>query len=288
MSAFEYFLPGQLIIDEPGYLRGYGTTTTSNGSSAIISCNSGRLKRVDKLVSIQPANGRYIGEIGDLVVGRITMVDSKRWKVDLNGPKDAVLNLASVDLPGGVQRMKTYEDQLQMRSLYIENDLISSEIQTVTSDGVVSLASRSLKYGKLQNGQLICVSSSLIKRLPQHHVSLPFGIDVLIGNNGYIWITRSIPKEWRTEDEKLGGVESTTVEVLQALKSRHNNTPLIIEERLKVARVYNSINVLSHAHVQISPQSIMTVYQKSLDMLLKPKDMINLQAMEDLAESLLE
>lgn len=36
-----------------------------------------------------------------------------------------MLQLASVNLPGGVQRMRTYEDQLQMRSLYTENDLIS-------------------------------------------------------------------------------------------------------------------------------------------------------------------
>jgi hypothetical protein len=30
---------------------------------------------------------RYQGEIGDLVVGRITEVASKRWKVDLRGFK---------------------------------------------------------------------------------------------------------------------------------------------------------------------------------------------------------
>jgi hypothetical protein len=68
---------------------------------------------------------RYLGEIGDLVIGRIAAVESKRWKCDINGQKDAVLQLASVNLPGGVQRMRTYEDQLQMRSLYTEYDLIS-------------------------------------------------------------------------------------------------------------------------------------------------------------------
>lgn len=33
--------------------------------------------------------------------------------------------LSSVNLPGGQQRMKTYEDQLQMRSFFQEHDLIS-------------------------------------------------------------------------------------------------------------------------------------------------------------------
>ena len=58
---------------------------------------------------------RYLGEVGDIVVGRVTEVGSKRWKVNVGGHKDAMLHLSAVNLPGGVQRMRTYEDQLQMR-----------------------------------------------------------------------------------------------------------------------------------------------------------------------------
>ena len=39
--------------------------------------------------------------------------------------QDAVLMLSSVNLTGGVQRRRTAEDQLQMRSYFQENDLIS-------------------------------------------------------------------------------------------------------------------------------------------------------------------
>jgi len=46
---------------------------------------------------------RFTGEIGDVVVGRITEVAQKRWKVDINSRQDAVLLLSSVNLPGGVQ-----------------------------------------------------------------------------------------------------------------------------------------------------------------------------------------
>ncbi|CAE7355440.1 EXOSC2, partial [Symbiodinium microadriaticum] len=142
----------------------------------------------------------YVGETGDLVVGRITAVESKRWKCDISGQKDAVLHLASVNLPGGVQRMRTYEDQLQMRSLYMENDLISAEVQNINSDGTPSLHTRSLKYGKLENGQVMTVPSSLIRRLPQHYVTLPWGVDVLLGRNGFIWISRCIPEEWKAQE----------------------------------------------------------------------------------------
>lgn len=37
------------------------------------------------------------------MIGRITEVQSKRWKVDAGGRQDAMLMLGSVNLPGGVQ-----------------------------------------------------------------------------------------------------------------------------------------------------------------------------------------
>ena len=46
---------------------------------------------------------RYNAQIGDLVVGRITEVQPRRWKVDAGSRQDAVLMLSSVNLPGGVQ-----------------------------------------------------------------------------------------------------------------------------------------------------------------------------------------
>ena len=91
----------------------------------------------------------------------------------------------------GEQRMRTNEDQLQMRTVFTECDLISAEIQNIGADGQISLHTRSLKYGKLENGQLIIVPSTLLKRLPQHYISFPWGIDCILGRNGFIWITRT-------------------------------------------------------------------------------------------------
>ena len=116
-------------------------------------------ERVNKLISVRPARARYTGNIGDLIVGRVTSIENKRWKVDIKGQRDASLQLSSVNLPGGAQRIRTYEDQLQMRSLFIENDLVSAEIQNIGADGLISLHTRNLKYGKLENGQLVTVPS---------------------------------------------------------------------------------------------------------------------------------
>lgn len=46
-------------------------------------------------------NCSYIGQIGDVVVGRIIHVAQRRWKVDTKSKLDSVLMLSSVNLPGG-------------------------------------------------------------------------------------------------------------------------------------------------------------------------------------------
>ena len=87
-----------------------------------------------------------------------------------------------------------------------------ADIHSFYKDGAVALHARSLKYGKvwrevwrvqlaradvwmlfppvqLENGQFVSVPPVLVKRLKQHFVSLPCGVDVILGNNGYIWVT---------------------------------------------------------------------------------------------------
>ena len=43
----------------------------------------------------------FTGDVGDVIVGRISEVGNKRWKVDVNAKQDAVLLLSSINLPGG-------------------------------------------------------------------------------------------------------------------------------------------------------------------------------------------
>ena len=126
--------------------------------------------------------------------------------------------LSAINLVGGVQRRRTHEDELNMRTYFSENDIISSEVQTVLNDGTVALHTRNTKYGKvgrvygrpasdilnhckymleglsmfkqLQYGQLVRVYPNLVKRLKQHFSTLKEcgNIGMIIGCNGYIWI----------------------------------------------------------------------------------------------------
>lgn len=48
---------------------------------------------------------------------------------------------------------------------------------------------RTLQLLQLNQGTLVKVFPSLIKRRKNHFHSLPCGVSVIVGNNGYIWIS---------------------------------------------------------------------------------------------------
>jgi exosome complex component RRP4 len=107
-----------------------------------------------------------------------------------------------------------------MRQFFEEGDLLVAEVQSFFVDGTMSLHTRSLTYGKvcrkactsalkthpatqLRNGQLVCVPPILIRRLKSHFVSLPCNVDLILGLNGYIWVSKHINKDRQQGEEGL-------------------------------------------------------------------------------------
>ncbi|KAF7360498.1 Exosome complex component rrp4 [Mycena venus] len=176
--------PGETITSSQLYMRGHGTYVENE---EVVASVAGTIERVNKLITVRAIRTKYNPEVGDLVVGRITEVQPRRWKVDANSRQDAVLMLSSVNLPGGVQRRKLESDELQMRNFFEEGDLLVAEVQAFFADGAMSLHTRSLKYGKLRNGQLVTIPPILVRRLKSHFITLPCGVDLILGLNGYIW-----------------------------------------------------------------------------------------------------
>ncbi|KAJ1559924.1 exosome non-catalytic core subunit rrp4, partial [Nowakowskiella sp. JEL0078] len=188
-SDLHIVTPGEVVTADTAFMRGHGTYSLD---SKLFASVNGVVERVNKLVVVRPVRSRYVGEIGDVVVGRVTELTQKRWKVDINGRNDAILMLSSINLPGGVQRRRSESDELQMRDYFQEGHLLSAEIQQFFGDGVASLHTRNVKYGKLRNGSLVVVPSTLIKRSKSHFATLSCGIDVVLGLNGYIWVSKHV------------------------------------------------------------------------------------------------
>ena len=166
---------------------------------------------------------RYDPQIGDLVVGRITEVGPKRWKVDIASKQDAILHLASINLPGGILRRRTTDDELQMRTFFTEGDLLVAEVQQLFSDGAASLHTRSLKYGKLRNGVFLSIPPVLVVRSKAHMYSLGRGVHCILGTNGYVWVSKDV----KSLSTATGSITRIEEEASEAIYSNVNEVQLL-------------------------------------------------------------
>ncbi|XP_018414037.1 PREDICTED: exosome complex component RRP4 isoform X1 [Nanorana parkeri] len=252
--------PGDTITADSSFMRGHGTYMEDDKLLASV---AGVVERVNKLICVRALKTRYNGEVGDIVVGRVTEVQQKRWKVDTNARLDSVLLLSSVNLPGGELRRRSAEDELAMRSYLQEGDLISAEVQAVYSDGALSLHTRSLKYGKLGQGVLVKVSPSLVKRRKTHFHTLPCGASIILGNNGFIWLS---PTPEVTEEEAGGFVT--------------NLEPVSLSDREVISRLRNCILALAAQKMLMYDTSVLYCYEASLAHQIK--DLLKTEVIEDI------
>lgn len=171
----------------------------------ILASLAGTLRRINKLVVVEPVNTRYIGENGDVVVGKVTGVlqAQQKWHVSVGASNTASLSLGAMVLPGSDQRRRLDDDILQMESILKEGDVIITEVQKKTLNGDIALQARTNRYGKLYNGRLVEVPPSLVPRQVQHIlVSDKMGVFLVLGSNGFIWvgmIPRSVDAERKEE-----------------------------------------------------------------------------------------
>uniref|UniRef100_A0A8D1PDL5 Exosome component 2 n=1 Tax=Sus scrofa TaxID=9823 RepID=A0A8D1PDL5_PIG len=254
-------VPGDTITTDTGFMRGHGTYM---GEEKLIASVAGSVERVNKLICVKALKTRYNGEVGDIVVGRITEV-SQRKRERREGGESSLLDLPSVTRPClcAFQRRRSAEDELAMRGFLQEGDLISAEVQAVFSDGAVSLHTRSLKYGKLGQGVLVQVSPSLVKRQKTHFHDLPCGASVILGNNGFIWI---YPTPEHKEEEAGGFIA--------------NLEPVSLADREVISRLRNCIVSLVTQRVMLYDTSILYCYEASLPHQIK--DILKPEVMEEI------
>ncbi|KAL2009207.1 hypothetical protein VTN00DRAFT_7401 [Thermoascus crustaceus] len=296
--------PGEVVTDDPQWMRGHGTYTTPYTNS-IIATVAGTVHKTNKLLSVHPLRARYTPEIGDLVVGRIVEVQSRRWKVDVAAPLLAQLPLSAINLPGGILRRRTSADELQIRTFFSEGDLVVAEVQSVHSDGSASLHTRSLKYGKLRNGVFLAVtgtggsgaSSTMVKggvgsggataatagsaggvvrsRRQVWTVNTANGggdVDVILGVNGYIWISKhadgTAAASSTTEPVSITRME----EMVSSSIYSSQNDEIPPQTRREIARLAQCIRVLVEGGVRVDEEMVMRAYEASLQVDLEMAD----------------
>ena len=265
--------PGEHITSDPQWMRGHGTYVPQD-SSTIISTVAGHLHKTNKLLSVQPLRARYQPEIGDLVVGRIVSVQTKKWSVDIAAPMLASLPLSSINLPGGILRRRTAVDELNIRTFFSEGDLLVAEVQSLHQDNTASLHTRSLKYGKLRNGLFTSLSGAgggilsrrggvVRSRRQVFTLNTAAGeIDVVLGVNGYIFISKHMKT---TADSKEVGINRLDESVTETLYSSQNDDiePAIMRE---ITRVSTLIRGLVACGTKVDEDMIVKVYEGAVEL----------------------
>ncbi|MCJ1445784.1 MAG: exosome non-catalytic core subunit rrp4 [Stictis urceolatum] len=262
--------PGQTITSEPQWMRGHGTFNPPL-SQTISAAVAGNVLRTNKLLSVRPIRARYTPEIGDLVVGRIVEVQSKRWKVDLSAPLLASLPLSAINLPGGILRRRTTTDELQIRTFFSEGDLLVAEVQSVHQDGAASLHTRSLKYGKLRNGLFLSVAGMgggggvARSRRQVWTVNTSNGggeVDVVLGVNGFVWIAK------HTSGSSAAGSDQVSITRLEESVSEgiysSQNERIGEATRREIARLSGCIRALVEGRVRVEEGMVMRAYEASV------------------------
>ncbi|KAK4986586.1 Exosome complex component rrp4 [Elasticomyces elasticus] len=260
--------PGEIVTDDPQWMRGHGTFVSGEDTS-IRSTLAGTLQKTNKLLSVVPLRARYTPEIGDLVVGRIVEVQSRRWKVDVAAPLLASLPLSSINLPGGILRKRTSVDELNIRTFFSEGDLVVAEVQSIFQDGGASLHTRSLKYGKLRNGYFMAVSgmgggAGVVRAKRQiftFQTTRGGEVDVVLGVNGYIWIAKHIEPETAGKDFSITRLEEQASGTMYSSQ----NDEIEVGTRREISRIAGCIAALVEAGVKVEENMVRRAYEASLD-----------------------
>lgn len=271
--------PGERITTDPQWMRGHGTylSPPSLGEQAITSSLAGIVTRTNKLLSVRPLRARYTPEVGDLVVGRIVEVQAKRWRVDVGSTQLAALPLSAINLPGGILRKRTETDELQIRTFFAEGDLVVAEVQQLFQDGGAVLHTRSLKYGKLRNGVFMAVSGTgggggVVRSRRQvwtlESANNGGPIDVILGVNGYVWISKHvdpvIPEEAKSQQTGITNIE----EVVSATMYSSQNDKIEPETMREIARIRGVVTALVENGLRVDEDMVTKGYNEAVEMAL--------------------
>ena len=209
------------------------------------------------------------------MVGRIVEVQTKRWKVDLSAPLLAHLPLSAINLPGGILRKRTTTDELQIRTFFSEGDLLVAEVQSIYQDGSASLHTRSLKYGKLRNGVFLAVSGTGggggVVRARRQAWTVDTGngggeVDIVLGVNGYIWISKHVTTEAEGASQQNQNVSVTRMEEsVSSFVYSSQNDEVGPATRREIARLAGCIRALVESGVRVDEEMVMNAYEGSLD-----------------------
>ncbi|HLD85761.1 MAG TPA: exosome complex RNA-binding protein Rrp4 [archaeon] len=182
MSERKLVLPG----DPLGEGRS-GNNSYAEGSKVFSKC-VGLVEEKGGVFFVIPLSGIYNPKRGDGVIGKVEEIIFSKFIIDINSPYEAVLPLS--------EATDEFIDLTKTDLTYYlnYNDLIFSEIMSVSKTKNVQLSMKDRKCRKLRGGRVIKVTPAKVPRIIGKSGSMvemikqTTGTQIVVGQNGIVWV----------------------------------------------------------------------------------------------------
>ena len=151
----------------------------------------------EREINVIPLSGTYKPRIGDIVIGYVTDIMITGWEVDIKSPYRAYLPVQEATLK--------YVDitSTDLRTLLDINDVILARIIdfNLSYEIPVTLTIKEAKLGKITTGTIVEIQPVKVPRVIGKKGSMvslfkeELNCDVIVGQNGRIWIKCQDPRD---------------------------------------------------------------------------------------------
>ncbi len=156
-------------------------------------------------VSVVPLSGVYIPKEGDIVIGIISRISGSTIIVDIRSPYQGV-----IPIPRG-----RATERVDMRKYDLKlGDVILAKVKAFDGSSSLLLTIDMEGLGKLEGGYILEVEPAKVPRVIGKRQSMltilkeKTGSDIIVGNNGRIWVRSPSLKELLALEKALRKIEA--------------------------------------------------------------------------------
>lgn len=184
-------IPGELIAEGLEFLP---SGKAFREGDKIFASTVGMVSIKGRVVKVIPLAGRYMPRKGDVIVGKVVAVLAGGWSIDVNSPYAA-------DLPLSEGTSEFVSRGADLTRFFDIDDYIFGEVTNITETKFVKLTAARRPYRRLRGGILVEISPVKVPRVIGKQGSMvkmikdATGCDIIVGQNGWIWIKGTPEKE---------------------------------------------------------------------------------------------
>ncbi len=212
-------MPGDLIAKNPK-VAGHGTYVEGG---KVYAKYLGLLDKTDTSVRVIPLKGRYIPFPGDVVIGIVREVTANGWVVDIYSPYRAFLPIS--EYPENAIKNRKVNEILDI------GDAIIAKVLNIDPKMKVTLTMKDRVCKPVRVGRVIAINPARVPRVIGKKGSMikllksELGIQIVVGQNGLIWINGDRKKVSIAEEaiyiiEEEAHTEGLTDRITEFIKNK--------------------------------------------------------------------